>query len=63
MSSIVLFTVLALIIAAFVAGAVVMGMAGHGRSQHPRVAHGFARAAQALNGDAEPPSGLVKLFR
>ncbi|OYN93694.1 hypothetical protein [Enemella evansiae] len=63
MSSIVLFTLLALVIAAFVCGAVAMGMAGHGRSQHPKVAHGFARAAQALNGDGEPPSGLVKLFR
>ncbi|OYO22188.1 hypothetical protein CGZ93_09880 [Enemella dayhoffiae] len=62
MSSIVLFTLLAVAIALFVVGAVAMGMAGHGRSQHPRLAHGFARAAQALNGDAEPPSGLTKLF-
>lgn len=61
--SIILFTVLALIIALCVWGVTAMGMAGKGKDKHPRLAHRFARAAQALNGDGEPPARLVKLLR
>lgn len=61
--SMVIFTVLALAVALGVWGVVGMGMAGKGRDKHPKLANRFARAAQALNGDAEPPASLVKLLR
>lgn len=59
---VVLFTVLALVLALGVWGVVGMGMAGKGRVKYPKLAHHFARAAQALNGDSEPPARWAKLF-
>ena len=61
--SIIVLTGIALVIALSVWGVVAMGMAGKGRDRHPKLAHRFARAAQALNGDGEPPARLVKLLR
>lgn len=54
-----LFTIAA---AAIVAGVVIMGMQGRGKSNHPRLAHKFARFAQALNGDGEPPRQFDRVF-
>lgn len=61
--SVIIFTVLALVVALGVWGVVGMGMAGKGRDKHPVLADRFARAAQALNGDGEVPERLQKLFR
>lgn len=61
--SVVLFTVLALIVAIGVCGIVGMGMAGKGKERHPALAHHFARAAQALNGEGQVPPRFEKLFR
>lgn len=61
--SIVLFTLLALAVALGIWGVVGMGMAGKGKAKHPKLAHRFALAAQALNGEGEPPARLAKLFR
>lgn len=61
--SIVLFTILIIAVALGVWGVVAMGMAGKGRDKHPRLASNFARAAQALNGDSEPPARFVKMLR
>jgi len=41
---------------------VAMGMAGHGKAKHPELADRFARAAQHLNGDGEPPRQLSHLL-
>lgn len=54
-----LFTIAA---AAVIAGVVIMGMQGRGKSNHPRLAHKFARFAQALNGEGEPPRHLGRVF-
>lgn len=61
--SIILFTLIALAVALCVWGVAAMGMAGKGKDKHPRLANRFAKAAQALNGDGEPPARLVKLLR
>jgi hypothetical protein len=44
-------------------GLVLVGMQGRGRGRVPRLAHGMARAAQHLNGDAKPPARLVHLIQ
>lgn len=61
--SVVIFTILSLAIALGVCGVVGMGMAGKGKEKHPALAHHFARAAQALNGEGQVPSRFEKLFR
>lgn len=60
---IIVVTLLAFVLALGIWGVVGMGMAGKGRTKHPKLAHQFARAAQALNGDGEPPARFVKLFQ
>ncbi|WP_432560497.1 hypothetical protein [Granulicoccus sp. GXG6511] len=61
--SVIIFTVIALVVAFGVWGVVAMGMAGKGKEKHPALAHRFARAAQALNGEGQVPERLEKLFR
>lgn len=61
--SVILFTILALVLALGVVGVVGMGMAGKGRDKHPELANRFAKAAQVLNGDSEVPEWLQKQFR
>lgn len=51
-----------LAIAAGIIAVVVMGMEGQGREQHPEIADAMARTARHLNGEADPPRGLVALF-
>ena len=46
----VVFTLLAIVLALGVWGVAGMGIAGKGRTRHPRLAHHFARAAHVLNG-------------
>lgn len=59
----VVFTMLViLVLAAAVIAVVVMGMEGTGKEQHPEIAHAMARTARHLNGEAEPPKGLVMFF-
>lgn len=59
----VLVILLALAGAALVAGVVMIGMVGKGREHHPRAAAWFTDAAAIVNGEAEPPARIVKLFR
>ena len=59
----VVFTMLViLVLAAAIIAVVVMGMEGTGKEQHPEVANVMARTARHLNGEAEPPKGLVMFF-
>ncbi len=51
-----------LALAAVVLGMVVVGMEGQGRHRLPEVAQTLARAGRHLNGEAEPPKGLVAFF-
>ncbi len=51
-----------LAVAAAIIAVVVMGMEGQGRDQHPEIADAMARTARHLNGEADPPRGLVALF-
>lgn len=59
-------TIFAMIIivalAAIVLGMVVVGMEGQGRWRAPEMASTLAKAGRHLNGEAEPPKGLVQLF-
>lgn len=62
MTSILIATIVVLLILAGTLGLVLVGMEGRGRGRAPRLAHRMARAAQHLNGDAQPPKRLVKLI-
>lgn len=59
----VVFTMLVILgLAAAVIAVVVMGMEGTGRAKHPEIADAMARTARHLNGEGEPPRGLLMLF-
>ncbi len=49
-------------LAAAVIAVVVMGMEGTGRTKHPEIADAMARTARHLNGEGQPPRGLMMLF-
>jgi hypothetical protein len=51
-----------LVLAACTVGLVLLGMEGRGKQRAPKLADRMARAAQHLNGDAEPPARLIKLI-
>lgn len=51
-----------LVLAVGVLAVVVMGMEGQGREQHPEIAHAMAKTARHLNGEADPPRGLIAFF-
>lgn len=58
--SIILFALFAVTLAVAVVGVAAMGVAGKGKNKHPRLANRFAQAAEALNGDSEPPERFVR---
>lgn len=62
MTSIVIAMFVVLILAVATVAMVVMGMEGRGRDRAPRLADRAARAAQHLNGDAEPPARFLRLI-
>jgi hypothetical protein len=61
-TSIVVAMFVILVLVACTAGVVLLGMEGRGKQRAPKLADRMARAAQHLNGDAEPPDRLVKLI-
>ena len=60
MTAIIVAMFVILLIAAGTVGLVLVGMEGRGKQRAPKLAHQMARAAQHLNGDAEPPSRLSR---
>lgn len=62
MASIVVAMIVILVLAACTVGLVLLGMEGRGKQRAPKLADRMARAAQHLNGDAEPPTRLIKLI-
>ena len=62
MTSIVVAMIVILVVVAATVGLVLLGMEGRGKQRAPKLAHRMARAAQHLNGDAEPPARLVKMI-
>ena len=62
MTSIVVAMIVILVVVAATVGLVLLGIEGRGRQRAPKLAHRMARAAQHLNGDAEPPARLVKMI-
>lgn len=59
----VIFTMLVILgLAAAVIAVVVMGMEGTGRARHPEIADAMARTARHLNGEGQPPRGMMLLF-
>jgi hypothetical protein len=61
-ASIVVAMIVILVLAACTVGLVLLGMEGRGKQRAPKLADRMARAAQHLNGDAEPPTRLIKLI-
>lgn len=59
MPAVIITMLVILLIAAAIVAVVAMGMQGHAREVSPEFANAMARTAQHLNGDAEPPRGLV----
>jgi hypothetical protein len=49
-------------VAAGIVGLVAFGMQGRGRDRAPELATKFARAAEHLNGDSEPPERFQKFI-
>ena len=41
---------------------VVMGVEGRGRERAPQIAETLGKTARHLNGEAEPPPGLLRLL-
>lgn len=54
--------VVILAVAIGIVAIVAMGMQGAGRERVPELANVMAETARHLNGDAEPPQGLVEFF-
>jgi hypothetical protein len=61
-TSIVVAMIVILVVVAATVGLVLLGIEGRGKERAPKLAHRMARAAQHLNGDAEPPARLVKMI-
>lgn len=53
---------LIVVVALGVIAVVVMGTQGAGKEKAPGLANAFAETAKHLNGDAQPPEGLVTLL-
>mgnify|MGYP001094788722 FL=1 len=62
MTSIFVAMIVILVVVAAIVGLVLLGIEGRGKQRAPKLAHRMARAAQHLNGDAEPPARLVKMI-
>ncbi|MFT4217744.1 MAG: hypothetical protein QM619_11260 [Micropruina sp.] len=54
--------VVILAVAIGIVAVVAMGIQGAGRERAPELANVMAETARHLNGDAEPPQGLVGFF-
>ena len=54
--------VVILALAIGIVAVVAMGMQGAGRDRAPELANVMAETARHLNGDADPPQGLVEFF-
>jgi hypothetical protein len=54
--------VVILAVAIGIVAIVAMGMQGAGKQRVPELANVMAETARHLNGDAEPPQGLVECF-
>ncbi|MFT3861515.1 hypothetical protein [Micropruina sp.] len=54
--------VVILAVAIAIVAIVAMGIQGAGRERVPELANVMAETARHLNGDAEPPQGLVEFF-
>lgn len=52
-----------LLVAVLIIAIVLVGMHGAGRKSAPDLADVMARAARQLNGDGQPPRGMLMLFR
>jgi UPF0716 family protein affecting phage T7 exclusion len=61
-TSIVVAMIVILVVVAATVGLVLLGIEGRGKQRAPKLANRMARAAQHLNGDAEPPARLVKMI-
>jgi hypothetical protein len=61
-TSIVIAMIVILVVVACTVGLVLLGMEGRGKQRAPKLANRMSRAAQHLNGDAEPPARLIKLI-
>jgi len=61
-TSIVVAMIVILVVVAATVGLVLLGIEGRGKQRAPKLAHRMARAAQHLNGDAEPPARLIKMI-
>lgn len=62
MPAVIVTMLVVLLIAAAVIAIVAMGMQGHAREVNPDLASALEKTGRHLNGDAEPPKGLVVLF-
>lgn len=63
MTVIVIAMIMILGLAALVAGLVVMGIEGRGKSRAPKLAEELTRYARHLNGEARPPKRLTRLLQ
>lgn len=62
MPTVVLAMLAILLVAVLIIAIVVVGMRGAGRNRAPDLADVMARTARQLNGDGQPPRGLLLLF-
>lgn len=62
MPAVIITMLVILLVAAAIILIVAMGMQGHAREVSPELARAMERTARHLNGDAEPPKGLVVIF-
>jgi hypothetical protein len=61
-TSIVVAMIVILVVATCTVGLVLLGIEGRGKERAPRLADRAAKAAEHLNGDAEPPPRFIKLI-
>ena len=62
MTSIFVAMITVLLLSVGIVGLVLVGIEGRGKRRAPKTARRIRRAAQYLNGDAQPPARLVKLI-
>ena len=62
MPAVIITMLVILLVAAVIIAIVAMGMQGHAREVSPQLADAMETTARHLNGDAEPPRGLVAIF-
>ena len=62
MPAVIITMLVILLVAAAIIAIVAMGMQGHAREVNPELADAMETTARHLNGDAQPPRGLVTIF-